>query len=418
MKFHRYLCQGLPLESSRRLVLLTGARQTGKTTLIQDTYRGLPYFDLDAPENRETIQAVSSFSWGRDIGNAIFDEAQKEPAIFEKIKFAFDARAISFSVLTGSSQILLLKRIRESMAGRVSLFELWPLLFAELLTPEGSPPPAPPLLDLFLTREEGATLCSALPGILSGKANDDADRAFRHLIQWGGMPALPGMPANERWKWLKDYEYTYLQRDLADLSRLNDLQPFRAFQRLAALRTACLLNYSQLARDAGISVDTARRYLEYLRLSYQVILLQPYHKNLTSSVVKTPKLHWLDVGICRSLVGNQGDPTGELFESLVVSEVYKWLKTARSDAEVYYYRTHSGAELDLLLQTEHGLLGLEIKKTRRLASADFRTMKEVGKALGKAWRGGFLIYTGRKVEKIADPDIWAMPFSRLFMPFS
>lgn len=415
-KIPRYLSRILPSSKHSRLVLVTGARQTGKTTLIQDSYPRLPYFNLDAPENRETIQAVSSFSWGKDIGNAVFDEAQKAPAIFEKVKFAFDGKAVSFSVFTGSSQILLLKKVRESLAGRISLFELWPLMFCELASPRETSRVKPPLLEFFVKSKNVGKVCETIPGIIHGQKNDDLNRVLQHLIQWGGMPALLRLSPEERWKWLKDYEYTYLQRDLADLSRLNDLQPFHAFQRLAALRTACLLNFSQLARDSGISVDTARRYLEYLRLSYQVFLMPPYYRNLTSSVVKTPKLYWLDTGVCRNLTGNRGEATGELFESLAVAEIYKWIKTVGSNVEMFYYRTHSGAELDVLCQTEQGLLGMEIKKTKRIGQSDLRVMKEVGKALGNSWLGGLVIYSGNKIEQIAEPNIWAMPVIRLFMP--
>ncbi len=417
MYFHRYLRGFLAARKGRRLLLLTGARQTGKTTLIRATWPRMTYLNLDAPEIRDQVQDVSSFAWGRDIGNALFDEAQKEPGIFEKIKYAFDAKEVSFSVLTGSSQILLLKQIRESLAGRVVLFELWPLLFAELVSPAQGPPPAPPFLHTLLATPKGTDVCAERPSRLIGAAFDDLQRAFRHLSLWGGMPALPAIPPEERRKWLQDYEYTYLQRDLADLARINDLQPFRQFQRLAALRTGCLLSYSQLARDAGISVDTARRYLEYLRLSYQAILLPPFHRNLTSSAVKTPKLHWLDIGLCRSLTGNFGELTGEMFESLVVAEVYKWVRTAGENAELFFYRTHAGAEIDMLIQTPHGFVGIEAKLTQRPGRADARVMREVARVLGKEWRGGLVVYRGQKLEPLGEAGIWAIPFPWLFMPF-
>lgn len=156
---------------------------------------------------------------------------------------------------------------------------------------------------------------------------------------------------------MQDYEYTYLERDLSYLARLDDLEPFTKFQRLSALRSGRLLNYSELARDASVSVDTARRYLEYLRLSYQVMLLQPYYKNIISSVIKTPKLYWLDVGLLRRLGGQRGEFSGEIYETMVVNEIFKWIKTAQRDVELFFYRTRSGLELDLLLSTEKGFIG-------------------------------------------------------------
>ncbi|MEW6417698.1 MAG: DUF4143 domain-containing protein [Nitrospirota bacterium] len=102
-----------------------------------------------------------------------------------------------------------------------------------------------------------------------------------------------------------------------------------------------MLNYSELARDAAVSVDTARRYMEYLKLSYQVMLLQPYYKNIVSSVIKTPKLYWIDIGLLRRLSGQKGEPSGDIYETMVVDEIYKWIKTAQRNVEIFFYRTRS-----------------------------------------------------------------------------
>ena len=128
---NRTLAEYLPATDRRSLVLLTGARQTGKTTLSQLKYPQLRYINLDAPENREVLRNISTPSWSQAVGNAIIDEAQKEPAVFEKVKYAFDERGISFCLLLGSSQILLLKKVRESLAGRVAIYELWPLMMSK-----------------------------------------------------------------------------------------------------------------------------------------------------------------------------------------------------------------------------------------------------------------------------------------------
>ncbi|OGD21369.1 MAG: hypothetical protein A2W03_04810 [Candidatus Aminicenantes bacterium RBG_16_63_16] len=257
-----------------------------------------------------------------------------------------------------------------------------------------------------------------MPPALIGEKAAAALQSEKHLLGWGGMPALLAVDREEdRWKWLKDYEYTYLERDLSDLARLDDLNPFAKFQRLSALRSGRLINYSELARDASVSVDTARRYLEYLRLSYQVILLQPFYRNLTSSVVKTPKLYWLDVGIMRRLSGRREESGGEIYETMIVSEIYKWIRTAQRNVEVYFYRTRTGLELDLLLGLEGGrYLGLEIKGRRSVVPKDMRAIKAVAESLGKAWAGGIVVYQGDEIAKLADPSIWAVPSRRLFMP--
>jgi len=130
IQLYRYLNSRLPGVERKRLVLLTGARQTGKTTLAKAKYADLRYVNLDAPENREAVRTIASAFWARDIGPAVLDEAQKEPVVFDKVKYAYDDGALSFSVLLGSSQILLLKKIRETLAGRISIYELWPLLMS------------------------------------------------------------------------------------------------------------------------------------------------------------------------------------------------------------------------------------------------------------------------------------------------
>lgn len=415
MHKYRFLKAFLPEQSSRRLVLLTGARQTGKTTLIKENYPDLKYINLDSPENRESLKGIPAALWAKDIGNAVLDEVQKEPVIFEKVKYAYDEKGISFSVMSGSSQILLLKKIRESLAGRVSIYELWPLLLSEIYWDSDKQDIKIPLIDRFFSKEDFKSILNSVPSILFDKEDGLCREAENYILQWGGMPALLPLSEEERWKWLKDYEYTYLERDLGDLARLDDLGPFRKFQKLSALRSGRLLNYSELARDAGISVDTARRYIEYLNISYQVIMLQPYYRNITSSVIKTPKLYWLDIGLLRQLSGYKGEFLGEIYETMVVGELVKWIKTAQRDAEVYFYRTRGGLELDIILQTQSGIIGMEVKSRETITATDYRAMKEIALCLGKDWRGGILIYQGNEIKMIAEPNIWTVPSRRLFI---
>jgi predicted AAA+ superfamily ATPase len=413
MKYRALSCH-LPSSEKNRLVVLTGARQTGKTTLAKAKYPELRYINLDAPENRDTLKEIPTPSWGATVGNAVIDEAQKLPEVFEKIKYAFDEQGISFTVLLGSSQILLLKKIRESLAGRVSLYELWPLLMSELQAEEDLANAAPPLLDRILTEPSLDHVLGSVKPVLLDREDSRAREAENHLLKWGGMPALLPLPPEERWKWLRDYQYTYLERDLGDLARLDDLTAFSKFQRLAALRSGTLLNYSELARDAAFSVDTARRYLEYLRLSYQVVLLQPYARNLTSSVVKTPKIYWTDIGLMRQLGGRREETGGEVYETMVVAEIHKWIRTAQRSAETYFYRTRSGLELDLLLVLEGGVIGCEIKGRQSLVPSDLRPMREIAAALKGEWRGGFVVYQGDSIVKMGEPSLWAIPARRLF----
>jgi predicted AAA+ superfamily ATPase len=415
---YRYLSRRLPTPPTRRLVVLTGARQTGKTTMSKTIYPSLRYINLDAPENRDTLRQLSTLAWSDTVGDAVIDEAQKEPAIFEKVKYAFDEGGVAFTVLTGSSQILLLKNIRESLAGRAFFYEIWPLMGCELRVDDNElEDQSLPLLDALFSGRPVSTILKDVPSVLLESEDLPLRMAQQHLLAWGGMPALLPLADDQRWEWLKNYSHTYLERDLADLARLDDLMPFRKYQRLSALRSGMLLNYSELARDAQVSTDTARRYMEYLKLSYQTFLLQPYYRNITSSTTKTPKLFWTDIGIWRQLTGFRGEMSGQLYETMVVSEVVKWMRTHNKDAELFFYRTRSGLEVDLLIETPAGIICLEIKSRATAGNRDTRSMRSLAQKLDKQWLGGMVIYTGKEVKPIAEPDIWAVPSHRLFQPF-
>jgi predicted AAA+ superfamily ATPase len=132
-------------------------------------------------------------------------------------------------------------------------------------------------------------------------------------------------------------------------------------------------------------------------------------------VVKTPKLYWLDIGLLRQLSGFRGEFSGEIYETMVVGEIMKWMKTTQKNTDLYFYRTRSGLELDILLQTDNGIIGMEIKARKLITPADYRAMKEVAFGLGNEWRGGLVIYQGNIIKKIAEPNIWAIPSRRLFI---
>ena len=403
----------LPPVGKRSIVLVTGARQTGKTTLVRSGYAQLPYYNLDAIELREQLGRISSFRWGLDVGEAVIDEVQKAPQLMEKLKYAMDEQAIRFSVLTGSAQLMLLRSVRETLAGRITLFELFPFMFQEMLAPDRVVRPEP----LFFKLVSGGSLdevLEALPSVLLGMEQDKAAQTESFLYTVGGMPPLIHIALErERQFWTSDYNQTYLERDLADLASLNDLKPFRRFHQLSALRAGQLLSYSDLARDAGIAVETARRYLEYLRISYQAFLVQPYYRNLTSTLVKTPKLYWFDNGLLRHLSGLGSVPdTGSLYENYLAAELMKYIRTMRLDLKLYFYLTRSGMEVDFLLESTAGVLGIEVKNRDDVVKSDFSRLKALGQALGEAWLGGLVVYRGNTLYQ-QEPGFWAVPSTRL-----
>lgn len=420
MLFPRFLSRRLPHSNTKRLVMITGARQTGKTTLARAAYPHLRYLSLDEAETRQLLRDLPTRSWAGTVGPAILDEAQKEPGLFEKVKFAFDQQAVIFSVLLSSSQILLLKHIRESLAGRVFVYELWPLLLREMTAtgafaegPLNEDALAPPLLDRLLTDEGDADHILAIePATLLGEAAHHLATRLAHALTWGSMPEMFSLSDAERRDWLRSYTSTYIERDLSDIARLDDLEPFRRFIRLAALRSGHILSYADLARDAGVSPGTVRNYLQYLALSYQTFTLTPYLRNATSRVVKAPKLYWVDVGLWRQQTGMWGEPHGALLETFVVGEIWKWAKTMDRQVELGYYRTHDGLEVDLILETPTGLWGLEIKTTRQVAPRDARPLRRLAEMFGADWRGGLVVCLCEQLTQL-DRNLWAIPVGRL-----
>jgi len=411
MLFTRILVQRLPASNERRLVLITGARQTGKTTLALQHYPGLTYISLDEVETRQRMRELPSRAWGQSVGRAILDEAQKAPSLFEKIKFAYDRGDVDFSVLLGSSQVLMLKRIRETLAGRVFVYELWPLLLAEMIAPDT---PVIPLFDHLLTQAGSAdAILDNLSPMVFGEASFEAQKWLTYALKWGGMPALTTLNDGERRDWLHSYALTYLERDISDLAQLHSYAPFRKFQRLAALRSGQLLSYADLARDAGVSPGSAKNYLRYLELSYQLFLLPPFFSNQTKRLVKSPKLYWVDVGLWREQTGMWGDLSGALLETFVVSECYKWVKTMQRPVELSFYRTHGGTEVDLALENEYGVWGIEIKSSMQVSRSQARSLRAFAQQVGQRWRGGLVVYPGDALHQL-EQNIWAMPVSRLF----
>jgi hypothetical protein len=414
IQVNRILSRHLPDDSKRQLILITGARQTGKTTLVRKHYENLPYYNLDAFEYRDQLSSISTFSWSKEIGVSVIDEIQKEPGLFDKIKYAYDEGTLTFSVFTGSSQILLLKKIKETLAGRISLRELFPFMFRELFDHKEINKDTI-LLERLISVKRIDDVLSSLNSVLIGETFELHNKVEYWLNNWGGMaPLIHITDSNNRKLWLKDYALAYLERDLADLAKLNDLKPFRKFQQITSLRTANLLSYTELAKDAGIGIESARRYLEYLRISYQTFFVQPYHKNLTSSLVKTPKLYWFDNGILRHLSGLGFEiNNGQLYENYVASELIKYIRTNRMDVKLSFYRTRSGMEIDFILESIYGLIAIEVKNRSEVSKSDFTNMKRLSEVLGYEWCGGIVVYRGNKIQKFGD-NLWAVPSYRLF----
>jgi predicted AAA+ superfamily ATPase len=249
---------------------------------------------------------------------------------------------------------------------------------------------------------------AGVPGTSSSFAIQQ--RLFDSYLEYGAMPTVadPALSREERISWLNDYQRTYLERDVADLASLRDLEPFVVAQKVIASRTARLVNYSDLARSAGIAPATAQRFVRYLELSYQVVVLPPFCRNVEKRLSKSPKVHFLDPGILRALMNRWGELSGEEYESAVIAEIYKQVRTAGLSVNAYHLRTYDGREVDLLLELDHGFVAFEIKKTRHMARADLRSFHELEELLDKPLLAGLALSQDRDARLI-DERTWAFP---------
>lgn len=404
------------------IVVLTGARQTGKTTLVRDLLPepGSPppvYFSLDDPDERLRLAAdpVRRLDHGNRL--VILDEVQKQAGLLDAVKLLADRKKGHRFLLLGSSQILLLRQVRETLAGRASLLELWPLALVERVEEPAVPPTS---LDRIWEKGEPALRRLATDAPRVESARQWRDRADEHL-RWGGYPGLEPLPEDERRVWLRDFRRTYLERDLADLGQVADLDQFALAQNLLAARTGQLLSYSEVSRELGVAVNTVKRYVRFLEISYQVFLLRPLLPTVTARLVKTPKLYWTDPGLARLLADRMGIDNGAIFETAIVDELLRWSSWQRDPPRINFYRTHGGREVDIVLHSPQRLLALEVKATRKAHPGDARPLADLLEAVRvpgiarNAQRLGLVVTRGREVEPLAR-HIWAIPDWRLFGP--
>lgn len=328
------------------ILTLTGPRQSGKTVLVRTAFPDHEYVNLEEMEARQYAREDPKGFLSRYPGPAIIDEVQRVPELFSALQIAVDKEASPGRyVLTGSHNFLLMKEVSQTLAGRCAVLHLLPLSRAEL---EGQAGPGPLTAEsLFENRSSARELW---PTIFAG---------FYPRIHDRNIP--PEV-------WLADYVQTYLERDVRDLASVGSLEAFGRFLSLAAGRTGQLLNYSSLADDCGVSVDTARRWTSILQTSFVVLLLPPHHANFNKRLIRSPKLYFWDTGLACHLLRVR-DPRqleshplrGALFENYVVTEVAKTYRHHRSEPPIFFWRDRTGHEVDLLIDDGSSLYPVEIK---------------------------------------------------------
>ena len=383
-------------------VVVTGARQTGKSTLAEKLTAGERRFssldDLDVLElaRRDPEALVAGTT------PVTLDEVQRAPDLLLAIKREIDRRRRPGQfLLTGSANFALLEGVSDSLAGRASYLTLWPLTRREQLG----------IGRCGLWEELLAAPSSSWPEILSGDEPGPAD--WRALARRGGFPtpALKLTRAAERAIWFDGYVSTYLERDLRALSAITALPDFRRLMRASALRLGQLVNQTELGRDVALPQPTVHRWLNLLEASYLLVRLPAYGVNRTKRLIKTPKLYWGDVGVALHLAG-QPDPTGAHLESLVLGDLLCWRDSRAEPAEVLYWRTAAGEEVDLMVESAGRLLPIEVKTNSRPRLRDASGLRAFRAEYRETARSGLLLHTGSETRWLA-PDVLAVPWWRV-----
>ncbi|GHU49203.1 ATPase [Spirochaetia bacterium] len=385
-----------------RIVVFTGARQTGKTTLSRQLFPDYRYLSIEDPVMRTQYEKLSAAQWKTLYPRAILDEVQKAPALVESIKSVYDQWDEPRYVLLGSSQLLLLEKVRESLAGRCTIAELFPLTLPELKTVGWGDTVRDSLFQQCVMQPD--QLPFFLPSFLLDPDMADKHSAWDFYLQFGGYPALTDSDLDDaqRFQWLVDYVKTYLERDIRDLAAFRDLDPFVRLQHYLAQQTGQVINISSIAVQLGVSAKTVQRYLRYFELSYQAISLPAWSRNLNKRLTKAAKLHYLDNGVLQAVLQKRGGMTGAEFESTIIAEIYKQIKTIEIAAQVFHLRTQDGAEVDLLVELPDGYFAFAIKMAEKVRSVDAKHLKQLATILDKPLLHAFVLSNDQNTEQFAD----------------
>ena len=367
------------------VVLVNGARQTGKTTLVHSlkAQRPATYLTLDDIGVLSAARSDPQGFLAGLSGPVVLDEVQHVPGLFPALKAAVDKQRVPGRfLLTGSANVLLLPKLSESLAGRMEVLTLWPLAQAELSGAAGN------LVDALFS--ERLHVGQDLP------ATEPAD-LVRRLLGGGYPEPLARSSPERRRAWFNSYLTTILQRDVRDIANIEGLTDLPRLLALLASRTGSLLNQADVSRASGLPYTTLLRYLALLEATFLVQMLPPWSSNLGQRLVKAPKVTLCDTGLAASLLGLDGERLagdgamrGQLLETFVTMEMRKQAGWSRTQPGLFHWRTASQQEVDLLLEDASGrLVGIEVKAAGTASASDFKGLKALAEATGGRFlRGG------------------------------
>jgi uncharacterized protein len=391
-----------------RVVVITGPRQAGKSTFVEHhpALAGRPYFSLDEPALLSRARDNPS-AFVRSEQRMTIDEVQRHPDLILAIKSVVDRQRPALRgqyVLTGSANLLLMKGIGDSLAGRAHYLRLWPMTRREQ-SGQGK-----------VGNWESLFTHPVSDWLERLKQEESVPADWRSSCARGGFPevATGEVPAADRALWFDGYVTTYLERDLRDLAAVADLADFQRLMKVAALRIGNLLNQTELGRDVQLPAMTVHRYLNLLETSYQIVRLQPYATNRTKRLIKTPKLYWNDSALALHLAtgGAHMEPSGAHFENLVLGDLLAWRDTQIPHCELTYWRTASGHEVDFVVEHRRQLLGIEVKSKPSPSLRDIQGLRTFMADYPKAARGGIVLHGGSDSYWL-DDKILAVPWWRV-----
>lgn len=380
-----------------RVLYLGGPRQAGKTTLLRHLAGSSKrrYVTLDHPSLREQARSDPALFLEHHPPPVLIDEAQYAPALFPYIKMRVDeGQARGQYWLTGSQQWSLMKDLQESLAGRVGLATLLPLSLAEL---RGVPRAAEPFL----------------PGRKGNPSPRMTAREIFEVILSGAFPELHGRPDIDRETFYESYVQTYIDRDIREIFGVEKLSAFHRFLELCAARTGQLLNYSDLARDTGVSVPTATEWINILETTMQIFLLRPWHRSRSKRITKSPKLYLLDTGLAAHLgkwptaeTLMKSAAAGPFFETFVISEIVKSYLCRGKRPPCHFFRDREKHEVDLLIEHEGGeVYPVEIKLRSSVRPEDGRGMAYLRGRVPNVGRGAIVCLTDESCALDRETDV-------------
>lgn len=381
-------------------VVVTGARQTGKSTLAQ-AFGERRYVTLDDFDALDVARRNPDAIIGGDQPVTI-DEVQRAPDLLLAIQRAIDRnRRPGRFLITGSANLLLMRQISESLAGRASYLTIWPMTLRE----QAGQGVAGRWEEIVATPE------TEWDRMLADASAHPAD--WREVVTRGGYPtpALQLKSAEERAVWFDGYVRTYLERDLRELSEIASLTDFRRLMHAACLRLGGMINQSELGRDCALAQPTVHRWLNLMETSYLLVRLPAYAVHRTKRLIKSPKFYWSDTGLACHLAGTEA-PGGALLENLVLHDLLVWRDSRREFAELFYWRTTIGEEVDFVVETGGKLLPIDVKADKRPRLADAKNLRAFRAEYGKKARAGLLLHAGNHLEWLA-PDVLAVPWWRV-----